>query len=89
MTKLDQIKESIQIQLGNFVATEGVKIPLQLILENRTVEAINVFPVESIEEAEGISLKLTGNKNIENNVKNINEPLFLTVIASLPNVYLK
>ena len=28
MTKLDKIKESIQIQLGNFVATEDVKIKL-------------------------------------------------------------
>ena len=85
MNKLDQIKESIQVQLGNFIATEGVKIPLRLILENKTIEAINVFSIISIEEAEDIALKLTDSTNIENKVRNINEPLFLTIIASLPN----
>ena len=86
MNKLEQIKESIQVQLGNFIATEGVKIPLRLILENKTIEAINVFPITSVEEAEDIAMKLTDSTNIENKVRNINEPLFLTIIASLPNL---
>ena len=85
MTKLDKIKESIQIQLGNFVATEDVKIPLQLILDNKNVEAINVFPVESKKEAEEIALQLSGNTNIIDRTKNSDEQLYLTVVAGLPN----
>lgn len=85
MTKIDQIRESIQEQLGNFVATDNVKIPLQLILDNESVEAMNVFPVESKSEAEKIALELVGNTNILDRTKNSNEPLYLTVVATLPN----
>lgn len=88
MSKLEQIKESIRIQLGNFVAVEGVKIPLILILENEHIEAINVFPVRSKSEAEDIALKLTGNTNIIDKTNNLDEHLFLTVVASLPNTNL-
>lgn len=73
------------MQLGNFIAVEGVKIPLTLILDNNFIEADNVFPVKSIAEAEEISTELTGNINIINRTKNTNEPLFLTIVASLPN----
>lgn len=86
--KIKKLKSSISIQLGNLVAGENVKIPLQLFVDNNATEALNSVEVVSLEEAEEICFKITNSKKLENRIKNENAPLYLTLVAFLPNINL-
>jgi|GEM_PF-6741806 len=86
LNKIKLIRESILQQLGNFVAGNNVKIPVTFMLDNNEMtNAINVFEVSSKKEAEDIAFEIVGSKNILDKVRNYDEKLFLTVIASLPS----
>lgn len=82
--KLQKLRNGINLQLGNFVSAGNVKIPLTIILDNNNVEADNVVQVESKEEAEKIINELTGTNNFVDQVRDYEQPLYLTVIANLP-----
>lgn len=85
MDKFKLIKEAINLQLGNFAGGNNVKIPIILKVDNKKCDgAVNVFEVSSIKEVEEISMELIKEINFIDEIKDYSEPLFLTVIASLP-----
>ena len=83
--KIELIKEAISRQMGNLIALNYTIIPLEFMLNNIPRDGeLNVFEVESKEEANQIISYFDTKGYFIDKVFDYDKPLYLTVNVTFP-----